>query len=127
MNQKSINLKSVKKQVDRLTADSTTKPSLKLIFIALGLNWIWVAIWWPKLPPEIPLYFSRAYGEGRLANQWGIWILPTTSLIFSLVAIRIAIGKTETDKFLTRLILWSAVIINGMSLLTLIKIVFLVI
>ena len=30
----------------------------------------------PRLPPQIPLYYSKFWGESQLADLWMIFILP---------------------------------------------------
>lgn len=41
-----------------------------VLLIALG------AIAYPHLPPQIPLYYSRPWGEDQIADLWFILLLP---------------------------------------------------
>lgn len=115
------------KQVDNLALDKTVKLGLKTVFLSLAGNWLWLAIWWHKLPPEVPLFYSRAYGEGRLISQWGLWLLPISSLIINLISIRLAGSLIEKDKLLAQILVWLAALTTTMALVGLIKIVLLVV
>jgi len=115
------------KQVDNLALDKTAKIGLKIVFLSLAGNFLWLAAWWHKLPPEVPLLYSRAYGEGRLISQWGLWLLPGSSLIINLISIRLAGSLIEKDKLLAQILVWLAVLTNMMALVGLIKIVLLVV
>jgi hypothetical protein len=43
------------------------------------------AITFRSLPPEIPLYFSHAWGEMQLGSKWEIMIIPIVSISFYIV------------------------------------------
>lgn len=115
------------KQVDNLALDKTAKLGLKIVFLSLAGNFLWLAAWWHKLPPEVPLLYSRAYGEGRLISQWGLWLLPILSLIINLISIRLAGSLIEKDKLLAQILVWLAALTTTMALVGLIKIVLLVV
>ncbi|MDZ7586515.1 MAG: hypothetical protein U0946_02060 [Patescibacteria group bacterium] len=115
------------KQVDNLALDKTAKIGLKIVFLSLAFSFLWLGGWWHKLPPEVPLLYSRAYGESRLISQWGLWLLPGSSLIINLISIRLAGSLIEKDKLLAQILIWLAVLTNMMTLVGLIKIVLLVI
>ncbi|MDO8551478.1 MAG: hypothetical protein Q7S03_02255 [bacterium] len=40
---------------------------------------------WAKLPPQIPLFYSRPWGEEQLAPQAYIFLLPSSIFIFLLL------------------------------------------
>lgn len=121
-----FDFKIVKQQVNNLTVDKTTKLGLRLLFLSLGLSFFWLAGWWYQLPPEIPLLYSRPYGESRLVNQWNLWLLPIGSLVINLISIKIAGNLIETDKLLAQVLILSGTIANIMALITLIRVILLV-
>ena len=62
-----------------------------------------------KLPPQIPLFYSKPWGEQMLAPSFFIWILPITTL--TLFVINFLISKLLQNLFLIRsLFITSAVI-----------------
>lgn len=122
-----LNIGLVKKQIDSLALDKTAKNGLKIVFLSLAGNFLWLGGWWHRLPPEVPLLYSRAYGEGRLISQWGLWLLPISSLIVNLVSIRLAGSLIEKDKLLAQILIWLAALTTTMTLVGLIKIVLLIV
>ncbi|MCX6817002.1 MAG: hypothetical protein NTZ93_03990 [Candidatus Beckwithbacteria bacterium] len=121
-----LDFKTVKKQVDTLASDKAAKNGLRLLFAALGVSWLWLGGWWHKLPPEVPLFYSLAYGEGRLADRWELWLLPALMLLVDLISIKAAGNLIEKDKLLAQILVWIAAIITTMMLIALVKIVFLI-
>lgn len=50
-----------------------------------------------KLPPQVPLFYSKPWGEPILASPLFIWILPGLSILFAAVnflAARLLTGET---------------------------------
>lgn len=115
------------KQVDNLALDKTAKLGLRIVFLSLAGCFLWLAVWWSKLPPEVPLLYSQAYGESRLISQWGLWLLPISSLIIDIISIRLAGSLIENDKLLAQILVWLTVLTNMMALVNLMKIISLVI
>jgi len=120
-------LKTIKKQVDTLTTDPITKLGLRVGLVAIGMGLVSLALGWRKLPPEVPLFYSRPYGESQLASAWWLWLLPGLSLVMELIAMRIAGTMIEEDKLLAQILIWSAGLVGAMGLISLLKIIFLVI
>ena len=57
------------------------------------LQALWFAIYINRLPPEVPLFYSRPWGEKQLTTAHSLLILPASSAIILI-----------TNIFLTRLI-----------------------
>ena len=116
-----LDFKTVKKQVDTLASDQAAKNGLRLLFLTLGLSWLWLPVWWHKLPPQVPLFYSLPYGENRLADRWVLWLLPAGALIINLISIKAASNLIEKDKLLAQILVWLAAIVTTMMLIILIK------
>ncbi len=121
-----LSLKTIKKQVDTLTTDPTTKLGLRVGLVTIGAGLVALALGWRKLPPEVPLLYSRPYGESQLMSAWGLWLLPGLSLVVELIAMRLAGTMIEEDKLLAQILIWSAGLMGAMALISLLKIIFLV-
>jgi|SRR3989344_2597215 len=61
---------------------------LCLIFTAAQIAIILVSF--KKLPPELPIFYSKPWGEPMLASPLFIWILPGLSFLFAAVNYLIA-------------------------------------
>ena len=81
---------------------------------------------WSKLPPQIPLFYSRPWGEDQLVNPYLLPILPGGIIImvlFSLIAIRFF----PEEKFLSRILIFTTALCSILNFLNLLKIFFLII
>ena len=56
--------------------------ALSLSFLVLGA--ISLVFSWAKLPPQIPLFYSRPWGEEQLAPKYQIIFLPAIALFIFL-------------------------------------------
>ena len=82
---------------------------------------------WPKLPPVVPLWYSKTWGTERLAHAAWLFILPSSTLTITLVNAYIASFLTNEYLVFSQIISLGSFVINILSLLTLGKIIFLVI
>jgi len=99
------------------------------LLIALGLVVIMVGLFFAfyrKLPPEIPLFYSRPWGEAQLASPWLLLILPALSL-FIIIFNFILSGLLFDFSFLAQVLMWGAAVFAFLALFTLAKIIFVII
>ncbi len=122
-----VSLSQVKSQIDNLAEDPVMKLILRVGLIGLGLSLMLLAITWKWLPPEVPLVYSRPYGESQLISAWGLWLIPLIGLIIEMVAIRFSGEVVAEDKLLARLVTGMASLVTVMALIGLIKVIWLVI
>lgn len=86
-----------------------------------------ISFYLPQLPPELPLYYSRPWGQAQLASPYSLFILPgfcLGTLLLNSTLVILLLGKKE---FLSACLMWTNTIINILSLITLLKIIFLII
>lgn len=117
----------VKQQIDQLTTDSIMKLALRISLMAIGASLIILAIFWAKLAPEVPLWYSRPYGESQLASAWVLWLIPVACLTINLITIRLSGAVIEEDKFLAQMMTIVSGLTTAMALVTVIKVIMLVI
>lgn len=122
-----VSLSQVKSQIDNLAEDPVMKLILRAGLISLGLSLMLVAITWKWLPPEVPLVYSRPYGESQLISAWGLWLIPLAGLIIEMVAIRFSGEVVAEDKLLAQVVTGMASLVTLMALIGLIKVIWLVI
>ena len=95
--------------------------------LALFILSVVLLVWrFPVLPPELPLWFSRPWGEDQLASPYWLVLLPISSMLW--YGIDLVIGVYVTTEYLifTQMLFLSALIVSILSFITLIKILFLV-
>ena|SRR3989344_7873289 len=79
---------------------------LFLIFTAIQIVIILASF--KKLPPQLPLFYSRPWGEPMLAGPMFIWILPGLTIMFATVNYLVA-RLLISETFLYRVLLVFAV------------------
>lgn len=79
-------------------------------------------VFWKNLPPEVPLLYSRPWGEDQLVSPYFLWMIP---LLAGLVGIGLGAiaGKAQEDKILPAMILISSMVIQLIMALGLVKII----
>ena len=99
-------------------------------FLVLFLSSL-ILVSWGKLPPEVPLYYTRVWGQQMLASPVYLWILPGISVFVTilnfLLASLVAGGDLQSlrqtsasgpkqsfsmDRFLARILLIFALLVS---------------
>jgi|APSaa5957512622_1039677.scaffolds.fasta_scaffold04095_3 hypothetical protein len=117
----------IKSQIDSLVLDSVSRLAMRIGFVGLGLSVVILAFYWLRLPPEVPLLFSKPYGESQLISVWGLGLLPGFSLLVLVICVSWAGQALEEDKLMAQLLSWIGGVVAIMNLITLIKVVGLVV
>lgn len=76
------------------------------------------------LPPEIPLWYSKAWGPLRLATPGWLWLVPSSVIIVLLV--NQVIAKLLDSRALILIITWSSVVFGIIISFSLIRILLLI-
>lgn len=116
-------LRQVRKQFDELLLDKNLKRGVRIGFINVGLMLIILAVAWYRLPPEVPLLYSRPVGEAQIVSFWFLWLLPLASLLITGVLVKLASQWQKEDGFLAKILVWGGAFVALMMLVTLVKIV----
>lgn len=95
---------------------------LVLFLLSTGLL-IWL---FPMLPPQVPVWFSRPWGSDQLASPYWLILLPVSGILWYGIDLVIGIYVTTEYLIFTQMLFLSALIVNFLSFITLIKILFLV-
>lgn len=91
--------------------------------IILIASQIILIIWFFKdLPPEIPLYFSRPWGEAWLAPATLIVLLPLFSIFVALINYFLALFYYQKKALLSKLLVVFSFIISLFSTISIIQI-----
>lgn len=84
-----------------------------------------ILISWKKLPPEVPLFYSRPWGEAMLASALALWSLPIMVVVLVTVNFLIAVYFFSDNKFLSRILLMFSFLIALMTFYDTFKIILL--
>ena len=100
---------------------------LQIFFLLLAMSFIVIAVFYYRLPPEIPFFYSLPWGEEQLAKNYYILFIPGFTLTIFLINFIFVLIISKKDIFLAQIILWSTCFIAVLSLITLIRIIFILI
>lgn len=79
-------------------------------------------IFYDKLPPTLPLFYSLSWGESQLVNKEQFFILPGTVLLVTLVN-GLFSSQLHTSQFLLkRMLMLNLVLVDLVALIAAIKI-----
>ncbi len=105
------------------TISAQIRITVLLVLAQLGI----IILSYPKLPPEIPLFFSKPWGESQLVQPLLLIVLPVFSLVFLIVNSLIASMFLDKDTFLAQLLTFGGVLFALFNSIALIKIVMLMV
>jgi hypothetical protein len=80
----------------------------------------------PLLPPQIPLWYSQAWGTDRLAGSLWIFLLPVSSLLWYFIDVILSIYVTRDHYTFSQVLFVSSLFVAVFSLITVANILFLV-
>lgn len=93
----------------------------------LGANLFMIALSlaiFKLLPPEIPLFYGLPTGSSQIASKW---LLSTPSVVSILIIIvNIGFARIVKSEFLKKTLIFSAMFITVLSIITTLKIIFLI-
>ncbi|MDD4106415.1 MAG: hypothetical protein PHX84_00515 [Candidatus Shapirobacteria bacterium] len=96
-----------------------------LIFVFIQLI---VLIWqFGNLPQQVPLYYSLPWGESQLVSASTLFLIPTLSIVLFFVNHLFAIGYSEKNPLLSKLLILNSLLVSFFFLFTLLKIIYLVV
>lgn len=101
---------------------STKKPVL-IGFGILAVGSLLFAVSWFSLPPQVPLFYSRPWGEGQLAQPLFLALPLVLGIIFLLI--NAVLAKTWEDSFLKHSLVLGAVVASLFASTTIVRILLL--
>lgn len=103
--------------------DKTSFWSFLVSIIFVLLQVLLIAFYWRRLPPEIPLFYSKPWGSAMLSHLLFIWIIPALSFFFIFVNFCIVIFFLQENKFLNRVLCVTSLLIGFITFYGLLRIV----
>ncbi len=104
--------------------DLLYKKYIYLSFTVIAVSLLSILIFRDFLPPLVPLFYGRPVGQAQLVGTLGLLIAPLVALIITLTNLFFA--RLVEDNFLKKVLVLSSSFISLLSLITILKIVFLV-
>ncbi|PIS09285.1 hypothetical protein COT75_02150 [Candidatus Beckwithbacteria bacterium CG10_big_fil_rev_8_21_14_0_10_34_10] len=114
------------KDLQFFLSDKKIGLGLKISFFTLIIIFITSLILLTKLPPQLPLLYSRPWGKDQLVGKAMLPILSLGSILIILINLRLASLFSKKELFLSRILIWTAIILSLLFSITLIRIIFIV-
>jgi len=108
------------------TRDKTIRLCLRLGLFLLIVQLAILAFFWRKLPPQVPLFYSRSWGKEQLVSPIALLVLPAASLMITLANLATVSLMPGEERLASQLLVIFATVFNFLCLVTLFKIVILV-
>lgn len=108
---------------ERLTSDKLVFFVLIFFVFSILAQSLLILVNWNELPPEVPLFYSRSWGELMLVRPIMLWILPGFTLIFTFLNYFIALYFKNRYYFLNRVLIYFSALLGFISLYDLARIV----
>ena len=83
------------------------------------------AAFYNSLPPELPILFSKPWGQDQLAPKIYITIAPSVLLILFLIQFQIASVHIKKNQLIAQLVTWAQLVNSFLVLVSTIQLVFL--
>jgi uncharacterized membrane protein len=122
---KNKTFRSIKKQFDTLIKDKQAMTILKFSFFLLGVTWILFAVFYRFLPPKVPVYFSKPWGNDQLLEKQYLIFLPISVSLAFIINSRMASIGIVKDKLLAFIYLLTQLVISLLTLIFITRIILL--
>lgn len=112
--------------MNQIWEDKIARLAIKISLFLLLASFFLIALFWSRLPPKIPLFYSRPWGEEQIAQPEFLLLLPASVLVVliaNLMLSQVSLG----EKLLFRIQMVAVAIFALFVFLALSKIIFLVI
>ena len=109
--------------IGELWLEKSTTKIVRLSILIIVLETAAIALAFSKLPPQIPLYYSRPWGDLQLAPSYHLFFLPGICLTFLIVNSGLTVLFLGEKKFLGQCLAWTNLIVGIFSFITLIAII----
>jgi hypothetical protein len=97
--------------------------AIAAMFAAVGIG-IWL-IFHKSLPPLVPLFYSRPWGEEQLVNPLWLW-LPLGVALTTTIIITLVVRKLKLDQVLAAMLVAAGTVSETILLLAVLRIILLV-
>lgn len=102
------------------------KMTITAFFFFFALSLLILILKWQSFPPEVPLNYSLPWGEEQLTTSLQLLILPLSSSFTFVLNFFLASIFLEEEPWLCRILILTSTVFSFLSMLGLIKIVFLI-
>lgn len=89
-----------------IKTDMVVRVSLAFSLILMVIQFVLLLVFWTRIPPEVPLFYSLPSGASRLANKGYVLVLPLMSALTWISSFFLIKLSSESMIVYRRLIVW---------------------
>jgi len=113
-----LKIKEAKENISDLWSTLFLRVELIILMVGLALNWLLALIIKTNLKQELAaLHYNIIFGIDLLGSPTEIYLLPLASTLMSLFNLVLILFFHRQDKFLSKLLLATSLVINGFIIL----------
>lgn len=122
----SFHLRYIRTTVRSLSSNWIVSMANKFVFFFVILSCALIAWRSNRLPPSVPLWYSRPWGEDQLASPYWLFLLPAGVVFWYAVNVLLATYYVEQYRIFAQLLFLTSLLVSFLSFVTLAKILFVV-
>ena len=81
---------------------------------------------WKTLPSQVPLWYSRPWGEDRLASPYDLFLLPLASLCWYIINSALSLHVTKDHLVFSQILFLSSLLVSIFSCVTVTMIIWII-
>jgi len=116
-----------KEEIDDLLTDKKINRPIQINFLINLIVTGLVIGFWPQLTPQIPLFYSRTWGEAQLADKAWLWLIPAGLWLTILINLRFSSRLFNQEKIIALALVWGSLLGSIIAGIALIEIIWLIV
>lgn len=122
----SFSFPEIKQELDLLLNEKLLQRAIRWVFGFLVFDLLLVVSLWSNLPPEVPLFYSRPWGQEQLAQKLWLFFLPFICFLVTIINFRLASLFYKKEPFLAKIFVWTSFIIAFLVSINIIRILLII-
>jgi hypothetical protein len=106
-----------------LREDRRLNLSIRLNLIFLAISFFFLVLFWQRLPPRVPLFFSHPWGESQLIPPIGLFLLPLLCLLVLVINFCLLLKTLKEEKILAWILAGTSLTFTFLCLVALYQII----
>ncbi len=103
----SNSLEKAKQEFNTLFAQKNSRLAIIFSLIFILATFLATLIFYNQMPPEMPLFYNRPWGEEQLVSKQTFLIVIIASLIMVIINLRLASIFFKRNKILSQITIWT--------------------
>jgi len=119
-------IKNERAELRTLHTNTIIRWSSRITMLLLCCSVLVILFSWNKLPTEIPLWYSKPWGQNRLADPLWLFLLPSASLFWYLINSFLSVHISKNHLVFSQILYLSSLLGSIFSLVTLSMIIWII-